>query len=298
MLATLVLENANNPGTGNVILSGAPSGRLTFKQVFAAGATLYYVLDGGNQVEWGVGTVTGDTPAQLVRNTVIGNTAGTTARLNFTGTLRAFCDLPAERELWADSAAVWQGQGRRFAGLGAATTKTDAAQLGQVAWEVISEQGAAADVKDNYVFALPAGFLKFRIECSFVQMSGVNQDAFVGLLASQDSLASFIQNNKLTTLTQNATALAANRFLDQVIHLTPPQSAASQTGNSGLFVFEYSLSNGFYSLSGSSTGSNDHQAITGSGTINQSATLTHFAIITYATGAKITGHFRLLGWRA
>ncbi|HEY0185685.1 MAG TPA: hypothetical protein VGC09_23020, partial [Rhodopila sp.] len=41
-------------------------------------------------------------PNTLTRGTVLGNSAGTTARLNFTGATKVFNDIPAERSVYAD----------------------------------------------------------------------------------------------------------------------------------------------------------------------------------------------------
>jgi hypothetical protein len=98
MLANLVEESCNNPGTGlNITLLGAPANRNGFAQSFGHGASAYYVLTDGAQSEWGIGTVQVGTPNVLVRTTVLSNTARTTARLNFTGACRVYCEVPAER---------------------------------------------------------------------------------------------------------------------------------------------------------------------------------------------------------
>lgn len=103
MLATFVQESANNPGTGTVTLAGAASGRRTFTNAFANGSAVYYFLDNGSQAEWGSGTITHGSPATLSRGTVLGNSLGTLARLNFSGPLRVYCALPAERFVFRDA---------------------------------------------------------------------------------------------------------------------------------------------------------------------------------------------------
>jgi hypothetical protein len=57
-------------------------------------------MDDGAQAEWGVGTITHGSPDQLARTTVIGNTLGTLARLNFAGVVRVHNALLAERQGW------------------------------------------------------------------------------------------------------------------------------------------------------------------------------------------------------
>jgi hypothetical protein len=103
MLSNLVEEAANNPGTDVTInLLGAPANRRGFVQAFGNGASAFYILTDGSQSEWGVGTVQTGSPNKLGRTTVLGNTAGTTARLNFTGACRVFNELPAERQVMLD----------------------------------------------------------------------------------------------------------------------------------------------------------------------------------------------------
>lgn len=110
MLGNFIQETANAPGSATTInLAGPPTGRRGFLAVFASGASVYYFMDDGTQAEWGIGTVTSGTPNTLARTTVIGTSAGTTTRLNFTGTTRVYNEVPAERLLFVDSASVIQG---------------------------------------------------------------------------------------------------------------------------------------------------------------------------------------------
>ena len=110
MLSNLVQESANNPGTSaTVTLTGAVTGRRTFAASFSNGAAVYYFLDDGTQSEWGSGVVSHGPPAALSRTTVIGNSSGTLARLNFTGAVRVYCTLPAERFVYTDSTGALQG---------------------------------------------------------------------------------------------------------------------------------------------------------------------------------------------
>lgn len=104
MLRNFVLESATAPGTAVTInLAGAQPDRVTFASVFASGAPCFYFMDDGAQAEWGLGVSTTGSPNTLSRNTVIGNTAGTTLRLNFTGTVLIYNEVPGERLLYLDS---------------------------------------------------------------------------------------------------------------------------------------------------------------------------------------------------
>ncbi|MDQ1078013.1 hypothetical protein [Pseudoroseomonas cervicalis] len=100
MLRDLVQETVNNPGTAvTVNLGGAPVGRRPFVSAttFGDGDSCFYYLTDGTNTEWGVGTLAAGPPATLSRTTVLGNTAGTTARLNLTGTCIAYCEQVSAR---------------------------------------------------------------------------------------------------------------------------------------------------------------------------------------------------------
>ena len=110
MLANFVQETANAPGTTATInLGGAAAGRLPFVPTFASGSTVFYGMDDGTQAEMGIGTVTSGSPNTLARNTVLWNTAGTTARMNFLGTVRVYCAVPSERSVYTNGAGDLQG---------------------------------------------------------------------------------------------------------------------------------------------------------------------------------------------
>lgn len=108
MLKNLVEETANNPGTGTTVtLGGAPAGRLTWRgSGFANGASVFYFITDGTIGEWGVGTLNLAASDTLSRSTVIGNTSGTTSRLNFTGACRVYNAMPAERALYVGQASI------------------------------------------------------------------------------------------------------------------------------------------------------------------------------------------------
>lgn len=96
MLRNLVEETANNPGAGtNVTLGGGAPGRRSFAQEFTNGQTPFYFLFDGTLMEAGLGTFVAGAPNVLQRTTVLWNSAGTTARLSFTGALRVYNSIPA-----------------------------------------------------------------------------------------------------------------------------------------------------------------------------------------------------------
>lgn len=125
MLANYVLEDINAPGSSvTVNLAGAPTGRRSFASSFTTGSTVYYFIDDGSQTEWGYGTFTSGSPNTFARSTVIGNTSGTTARLNFSGAARIYCAVPASRVVYRDSSDNVVLGGSLFVSLGVALSST------------------------------------------------------------------------------------------------------------------------------------------------------------------------------
>lgn len=108
VLADLVQETCNNPGTGTVNLQGAVSGRRSFVDAIGNGNTCFYAISDGTKSEWGVGTVTAGTPNTLARTTCLGNTNGTTDKLNFTGACNVYVAPPIAKQVWQDKDGALQ----------------------------------------------------------------------------------------------------------------------------------------------------------------------------------------------
>lgn len=83
---TLVRETAPGPGTGDVSLNGASAAHNAFGDVYSDGDTLPYTIMGSDKSESGLGTYNASSNS-LTRTTVISNTSGTTAKLDFTNTV-------------------------------------------------------------------------------------------------------------------------------------------------------------------------------------------------------------------
>lgn len=98
VVADRVKETCTSPGTGTVTLLGAATGYVSFSVIGNGNTTFYCIADqAGSNWEVGIGTYTlsGTT---LSRDTVLANSAGTTAKINFsTGTQDVFVTSPAER---------------------------------------------------------------------------------------------------------------------------------------------------------------------------------------------------------
>ena len=96
-----VKETSTTTGTGTFSLAGATTGFETFVSGVGTGNTTYYsiVLDGTNEFEVGVGTVTDASPDTLSRDTVI-SSSNSDSKVDFSsGSKTVFCTLPASRAM-------------------------------------------------------------------------------------------------------------------------------------------------------------------------------------------------------
>jgi len=100
-----VKETSTTTGTGTLDLAGVVTGFVTFVAGIGNSNTTYYAIheQGTNNWEVGIGTVTDATPDTLARTTVLNNSVGSTAKINFSGTLDVFCTMPASKSVYLDS---------------------------------------------------------------------------------------------------------------------------------------------------------------------------------------------------
>ena len=100
-----VKETSTTTGTGTLNLAGVVVGFVTFVAGIGNSNTTYYAIheQGTANFEIGIGTVTDATPDTLARTTVLNNSLGTTAKINFSGTLDVFCTMPASKSVYLDS---------------------------------------------------------------------------------------------------------------------------------------------------------------------------------------------------
>ena len=100
-----VKETSTTTGTGTLDLAGVVTGFVTFVSGIGNSNTTYYAIheQGTNNWEVGIGTVTDATPDTLARTTVLNNSVGSTAKINFSGTLDVFCTMPASKSVYLDS---------------------------------------------------------------------------------------------------------------------------------------------------------------------------------------------------
>ena len=100
-----VKETSTTTGTGTFSLAGAATGFETFVAGIADGNTTYYAifLQGSNEWEVGLGTVTDATPDTLARTTIITSSNSDSAVTFTAGTKDVFCTLPASKAVYLDA---------------------------------------------------------------------------------------------------------------------------------------------------------------------------------------------------
>jgi hypothetical protein len=100
-----IKEVTTTTGTGTVTLGGASTGFRSFADIGNANTT-YYCISGGSQFEVGIGTYTAS-GTTLSRDTVLSNSLGTTALINFSaGSKDVFVTYPSDKALLGDTSAV------------------------------------------------------------------------------------------------------------------------------------------------------------------------------------------------
>lgn len=105
-------ETATTTGAGNFTLDGAVAGFAAFSSSFAVGdANIPYCIEQQTPGEWEVGTGTYVSANTLQRDTVLDNSDGTVALINFSaGTKNVFVTAPAaETDHRARSLAMGRG---------------------------------------------------------------------------------------------------------------------------------------------------------------------------------------------
>lgn len=125
VLADRVQETAAAPGTGTVTLLGAALGFQTFAVIGNGNTTFYTIADqGGNNWEVGIGTYTAS-GTTLSRDTVLANSLGTTAKIDFTtGIQTVFVTYPSEKSVNLDAAGNVSPLGNVASGTWQATAVT------------------------------------------------------------------------------------------------------------------------------------------------------------------------------
>jgi len=71
LVANRVRESTATTGTGTINLGGAETGYIAFSSAFSTADTVHYVIEDGNDWEYGIGTLTTGSPWTLARTTVL-----------------------------------------------------------------------------------------------------------------------------------------------------------------------------------------------------------------------------------
>lgn len=71
LTANFVKESTATTGTGTINLGGAETGFIAFSDTFSTADTVHYLIEDGNNKEYGIGTLTTGAPWTLARTTVL-----------------------------------------------------------------------------------------------------------------------------------------------------------------------------------------------------------------------------------
>ena len=113
VVADRVKETSTTAGTGTLTLAGAVAGFQSFAVIGNGNTTYYTIVDSiANTWEVGIGTYT-SSGTTLSRDTVLANSSGTTAKINFAGnSMEVFVTYPASKSVYEDAGqAVYGGGG-------------------------------------------------------------------------------------------------------------------------------------------------------------------------------------------
>jgi hypothetical protein len=105
VLKDRVKETSTSTGTATITLAGSPTGFRTFNDI-GNGNTTYYTIVGNSEWEVGLGTYTAS-GTTLSRDTVLSNSLGTTALINFSaGSKDVFVTYPSGKAILGDTSAL------------------------------------------------------------------------------------------------------------------------------------------------------------------------------------------------
>jgi len=143
-----VKETSTSTGTGTIDLDGAVTGFETFVAGIADANTTYYAifLQGSNEWEVGLGTVTDATPDTLARTTVITSSNSDSAVDFSAGTKDVFCTLPASKAVYLDASGDPVGA---IANVVEDTSPTLGGNLDVGAYDITSASDADVDIIPN-----------------------------------------------------------------------------------------------------------------------------------------------------
>lgn len=102
-----IKETSTTSGTGTLTLAGAASGFRSFADIGNGNTTYYSIVDvTAGTWEVGIGTYTAS-GTTLARNTILSNSSGTTAAINFSANVKdVFVTYPATKAVYGDASDI------------------------------------------------------------------------------------------------------------------------------------------------------------------------------------------------
>jgi hypothetical protein len=102
-----IKETSTTSGTGTLTLAGAASGFRSFADIGNGNTTYYAIVDSvANTWEVGIGTYT-SSGTTLARNTILSNSSGTTAAINFAANSKdVFVTYPSSKAVYGDASDI------------------------------------------------------------------------------------------------------------------------------------------------------------------------------------------------
>ncbi len=102
-----IKESSSTAGTGTLTLAGASTGFRSFADIGNANTTYYAIVDTtAGTWEVGIGTYT-SSGTTLSRDTVLSNSLGTTAKINFAANIKeVFVTYPSSKAVYGDASDI------------------------------------------------------------------------------------------------------------------------------------------------------------------------------------------------
>jgi hypothetical protein len=102
-----IKETSTTSGTGTLTLAGAASGFRSFADIGNGNTTYYAIVDTtAGTWEVGIGTYT-SSGTTLARNTILSNSSGTTAAINFAANIKdVFVTYPSSKAVYGDASDI------------------------------------------------------------------------------------------------------------------------------------------------------------------------------------------------
>ena len=99
-----IKETSTTSGTGTLTLAGAAAGFRSFADIGNGNTTYYAIVDStAGTWEVGIGTYT-SSGTTLARNTILSNSSGTTAAINFAANVKdVFVTYPSSKAVYGDA---------------------------------------------------------------------------------------------------------------------------------------------------------------------------------------------------